>query len=166
MSRADEMIAELTSEAEKTRRLFERLPEEKLGWKPHPKSMTLGQLANHLAVLPTAISSMATEDVHEARTPPLPDPENAAAVLALHERSVREAVERIAKFSDADLAAQWTLTVGGKPVIEVPRGGMLRAILLNHIYHHRGQLALYLRMLDVAVPSTFGPTADENPFKS
>jgi len=165
MSRAEEMIAELTSEAAKTRRLFERLPEERLGWRPHPKSMTLGQLAMHLAVLPTAISSMAIDDVHEARTPPLPDPENAAAVLALHERSVTGAAQRIAKFSDADLAAQWTLTVGGKPMIEVPRGGMLRAILLNHIYHHRGQLALYLRMLDVAVPSTFGPTADENPFR-
>lgn len=107
---------------------------------------------------------MATDDVHEARTPPLPQPENVATVLALHERSVKEAAERLAKFSDADLGSQWTLTVGGKPVIETPRGGMLRAILLNHVYHHRGQLALYLRMLDVKVPSVFGPTADENPF--
>jgi uncharacterized damage-inducible protein DinB len=161
----DSIIGELDQEAATTRRVLERVPNERLGWKPHTKSMTLGELALHVATTPAEISEFLLKTTFE-----LPDfgaqPTTAsnAELLAAHDKSVAQAKTRLRDFDDAALMETWSLTKGGKTLFSAPRIGVIRAILLNHWYHHRGQLSVYLRLLDVPVPSIYGPSADENPF--
>jgi uncharacterized damage-inducible protein DinB len=158
------MIAELSREAEATRRVLERVPEDRFDWRPHEKSMSLGQLALHLAQLPLAITQLVEQLVVEPPTVPLPVPASRRALVDTLERSVAYATERLASWSDQDLAASWSMMRDGAVLLTLPRGAVLRTIMLNHSYHHRGQLTVYLRLLDVPVPSVYGPTADENPF--
>ena len=159
----DAMIAELTREAATTRRLLERVPEERFGWRPHARSMSLGQLALHLAVLPLGVTNLVEQLRVGLPTVPLPEPASRAELLATLEGSVAHATQRLAAWTDEDLAAEWTLQRDGVPLMALPRGEVLRALLLNHSYHHRGQLTVYLRLLDVPLPPVYGPTADENP---
>jgi len=160
----DLLLAELHAEAEKTRRLLERLPEDRLSWKPHARSMSLGQLALHIAGLPLGIAMLAEPLTTEVPDVPLTEAQSRQEAIALLERSVQYAADRLSAWRDEGLRETWTLTAGGAPLMQMPRGELLRALMFNHVYHHRGQLTVYLRLLDVAVPPTFGPTADENPF--
>jgi uncharacterized damage-inducible protein DinB len=162
---ADALIAELEQEAQTTRRLLERVPNDKLTWKPHAKSMSLGELAQHVATIPGGISGMARLDGFDVeKFTPQPAPESAAALVATLNENVAQAQAALSATSDADMMVNWSFRMGGKPLMTLPRIGIYRSILLNHFYHHRGQLSVYLRLLDVPVPSIYGPSADENPF--
>ena len=163
---AEALAAEIRTEAQATRRVLERVPEDRLGWRPHPKSMSLGQLAQHVAALPGAISRMASRDSFDAATANF-TPEEAtstAAVLATHDASVEAACAFLAGLSDESAEAPWRLTRGEQEVFTMPRVGLIRVLACNHLYHHRGQLTVYLRLLDVPVPVVYGRSADEDPF--
>lgn len=160
-----EMFAqELTQEAATTRRVIERIPEAKLTWTPHAKSMTIGQLGWHLAALPRGIADLLSELEREAPNVPRPQPATVAEILAALDENIPYATKKLGEWGDEGLQQIWTLKFQGRTVFQIPRLAAVRAILLNHTYHHRGQLTVYLRLLDVAVPSVFGPSADENPF--
>ncbi len=161
---ADSLIAELEQEAKTTRRVLERIPASKLSWRPHPKSMSLGQLGLHIAQTPGAIVKLA-----QANVPALPQFKQAEAasseeILKVLDTGVADARAALNGWDDAKMMEMWSLSNDGKTVMAMPRIGLLRAIMLNHWYHHRGQMVVYLRLLDIPVPSVYGPTADENPF--
>ena len=161
----DGLLAELEQEAQTTRRVLERIPQAHLSWKPHPKSMSLGQLALHVATVPGNVAELAALDT-VPEPPAFVQPEAAAAselVPSLTD-SVAKAKQLLGGFDDARMTALWRLQSGGKDLMTMPRSALVRAIMLNHWYHHRGQLLVYLRLLNLPVPSVYGPTADENPF--
>ncbi len=160
------MSAEIAQEAATTKRVLERVPADKLNWKPHPKSMSLGQLAMHLAMIPGAISHLASVDAFEVNPAAFvpPEPKNRDEILAALEASVRSAQEYLGGVSESAAKGTWRATVQGREVMAMPRAVMLRTLMLNHWYHHRGQLSVYLRLLEVPVPTIYGPSADENPF--
>lgn len=164
MSRTESLIAELEQEAATTRRVLERLPEDRLSWRPHAKSMSAGQLGLHTAGLPGAFAEILDERVLEVPDVPLPEPDSVEEMLSTLEESVESATRKLGEWDDEGLAEVWRMTRGGETVLELPRGSMLRAGLLNHWYHHRGQLTVYLRLLDVPVPAVYGPSADEDGF--
>jgi uncharacterized damage-inducible protein DinB len=162
---ADTLISELEQEAKATRALLERVPDAKLGWKPHEKSMSLGQLANHVATTAGGVAQVGIAEATDVENfKPQPVPESSAALVAAFDESLTKAKSVLASLDDAAMAKTWTLRKGGKPMLTLPRANLFRSILLNHLYHHRGQLTVYLRLLDVPLPSIYGPTADENPF--
>jgi uncharacterized damage-inducible protein DinB len=158
------LIDELTREAETTRRVLERVPEDKLSWKPHAKSMSLGQLALHVAQTPGGVADFISEPEREAPEFSRPEPSSRRELLAALEQSVASAKAKLSGWGDAGLMAEWKMKRGGDTLLALPRIGMVRSIMLNHWYHHRGQLVVYLRLLEVPVPSVYGPSADENPF--
>ena len=160
------MAGELQQEAATTKRVLERVPADKLAWKPHPKSMSLGQLAMHVASIPGAIAGMAQVDEFEVNPANFnqPGPKDLAEVLAALDSSVKAAQEYLGGVSEAAAMGNWRLKANGHEVMAMPRAAMLRTIMFNHWYHHRGQLSVYLRLLDVPVPVIYGPSADENPF--
>jgi uncharacterized damage-inducible protein DinB len=160
----DAVLMEMEQEAQATRRLLERVPEGKLSWKPHPKSFSLGQIALHVAQLPGAISTMAAQEVFELPQFQQKEAENRAEILQTFERSLSTAREVLSQMDDQRLMGTWTLQNQGQVLMSMPRAALLRTIMLNHFYHHRGQLCVYLRLLNVPLPSIYGPTADENPF--
>jgi len=165
MKAIDPMLMEFEQESATTRRLLERVPTEKLDWRPHPKARTLGELANHIAMSQKRVTSAvqtATYDLGSGGDGTVPA--NAADIVTSFDANVAEAKGLLAGMSDADLTSVWEGQVGGQTVFSAPKAGVIRAILLNHTYHHRGQLSTYLRQLDVTLPSVYGPTADENPF--
>ena len=164
MSIAQNMLAELEQESQTTRRVLERVPQAHLGWKPHAKSMSLGQLALHVAAVPGNVAEIVARDSIEAPNFVHPQAERAADLVPALEASVAKAKQHLAPLSDAAMGATWRMTRAGDEVMAMPRAAVARAIMLNHWYHHRGQLLVYLRLLDVPVPSVYGPTADENPF--
>jgi uncharacterized damage-inducible protein DinB len=165
MNMIDGLLAELEQEAATTRRVLERIPQAHLSWRPHPKSMSLGQLALHVATVPGNVAELAAADT-------IPEPpsfvQSEAATTAELAPSLAESVARAKRalggFDDARMGAMWRMQSGGKDIMVMPRVAFVRAIMLNHWYHHRGQLLVYLRLLDQSVPSVYGPTADENPF--
>jgi uncharacterized damage-inducible protein DinB len=161
----DGMLAELEQEAVTTRRVLERIPQAHLAWKPHPKSMSLGQLALHVATVPGTVAELAAIDT-VPDPPPFVQPEAATAseLVPSLTASVARAKQILGGFDDARMNATWRLQRGGKDLLAMPRAALVRAIMLNHWYHHRGQLLVYLRLLNLPVPSVYGPTADENPF--
>lgn len=164
MAIADAMLMEMEMEDKTTRRVLERVPEDKLTWKPHPKAYTLGQLAMHIAVAQGRVASAAVEDVHEFAPQAPPEPKSRQEILDAFSAGTAKAREVMKGFDDSKMMTTWTLMRNGKAIMSVPRVGFLRAIMLNHIYHHRGQLSVYIKLLDVPVPSIYGPSADENPF--
>jgi uncharacterized damage-inducible protein DinB len=164
MSMSAALIAELTQEAETTRRVLERVPEDKLTWKPHWKSMSLGQLALHIAQTPGGVAEFITPAVVEVFDLPRPEARSRQELLTELEKSVGTARAKLAGWRDEDLHADWTMKNGAQTLLKMPRIAMIRSIMLNHWYHHRGELVVYLRLLDVPIPSVYGPTADENPF--
>lgn len=162
----DPMIHELERESATTRRVLTRVPDEHLGFRPHPKSMNLGQLAFHVAGIPGSVSGFLETDafdVSQANFEP-PMPESAVQILSHFEESLGLARARLAALDDDRAAAPWRLTKEGNVVMEMPKIVVMRTILFNHLYHHRGQLGVYLRLLDVAVPAIYGRSADEMPF--
>jgi uncharacterized damage-inducible protein DinB len=157
---------EMDQEAKVTRRLLERVPTERLVWKPHPKSMTLGQLAIHLARVNGSLSGMGAEDTYTINPEAfnVPQPASTAEILAAFDQGLADAKARLNGVDDQKIMAAWSLKAGDKTVTSMPRIALYRALMCNHQYHHRGQLTVYLRMLDVPLPSIYGPSADENPF--
>lgn len=162
----DPMISELEREAAGTRRLLERIPEDKLDWTPHPKSMPLRRLALHIALIPGRITSMLASDSVEMTTLKFdaPPADSVADLLAAFEQSVAAAKERLGAMDDTRAQAVWTMYRDGQVFRSMPRIAFARTVLLNHWYHHRGQLTVYLRMLDVPLPAIYGSSADEGPF--
>ncbi|MCU0659790.1 MAG: DinB family protein [Polyangiaceae bacterium] len=166
MSLATMLTAELAHEATLTRRLLERTPASAASWKPHEKSMALGQLACHLAEIPSwggATLRDAGFDVAPVDAPPYASPtfESTEALLALFDRNVAEAQATLAAMSDEEYALPWSLLAGGQPLFTMPRLAVVRTWVLNHLVHHRGQLSVYLRLQDVPLPGIYGPSADE-----
>jgi uncharacterized damage-inducible protein DinB len=161
---ADSILMELDQEAQTTKRVLDRIPEDKLGWKPHPKSFSLGQLALHIAAAPGSIAEAVVPDTMEVPNFARPEPKCRQEVLDAFSKSLESAKDTLRKMDDAQLLSTWSLTRNGKVLMSVPKVGFIRSIMMNHIYHHRGQLSLYLRLLNVPVPSIYGPSADENPF--
>lgn len=162
---ADALIAELEQESHATRRVLDRVPQAKLSWKPHHKSMSLGQLALHVATIPGNVASLAALDtIPEPPKFVQPEAATAAELGPALTASIAQARQIVSGFDDAKMQATWRLLHDGKELMALPRAAMLRVIMLNHWYHHRGQLLVYLRMHDVPLPSVYGPTADENPF--
>ena len=167
MRLVDPILKELDMEAEGTRKLLSRLPNDKLGWKPHPKSRTLGALAMHIATMPGAISALAVRESFELPPGASPDPAvpaTPAEIALTFEESLRAAKEALAPLDDERLLADWSITKNGKPIMTFSRIGFLRRVMLNHAYHHRGQLTVYLRLLGVPLPAVYASSADENPF--
>jgi uncharacterized damage-inducible protein DinB len=159
------LLAELEQEAETTRRVLERVPQAHLSWRPHPKSMSLGQLALHVATVPGSVADLAARDV--VPDPPdfvQPEAASTAELLPSLIESIAKAKQALGAFDDARMGATWRLQSRGRDIMVMPRAAFVRAIMLNHWYHHRGQLLVYLRLLGQSVPSVYGPTADENPF--
>ncbi|HEX2832496.1 MAG TPA: DinB family protein [Thermoanaerobaculia bacterium] len=164
MSIVEAFIAELEGEAATTRRLFERVPDERLSWKPHEKSMSLGELAYHIAFLPRGIADLLTELVVEVPNVPRHEAVSREELVSTIDQSVPHAIEMLRSFGDDGMRAIWRMTMQGRTLLELPRLAMFRSVMLNHWYHHRGQLTVYLRMLDIPLPSVYGPTADEQIF--
>ena len=161
----DGLLSELEQEAATTRRVLERIPQAHLSWKPHPKSMSLGQLALHVATVPGNVAELAARDtIPEPPTFVQPEAATASELVPTLTASVAKAKQALGEFDDARMGAMWRLQKGGKDILAMPRVAVVRAIMLNHWYHHRGQLLVYLRLLNQSVPSVYGPTADENPF--
>ena len=162
----DPILMEFDRECATTRKMLERIPDGKLAFRPHPKSMTLGHLANHLATLPLWIGSSILADGFDMAAPteaPEP-PASAAEIVTRFDAAVRGAKETLAQLDDARAMGTWTLRKGEVTFLAVPRIAVVRSILVSHSIHHRGQLSVYLRLVDVPVPMIYGPTADENPF--
>ncbi len=165
MAIIDGMLAEMDQEAETTRRVLSRIPESQLSWRPHAKSMSLGQLALHVAIVPGAVAELAAKDLIP-QPPDFVQPE-AGSVAELEPAltaSLANARRVLGGFDDARMMGMWRMQRNGADIMAMPRAAFVRAIMLNHWYHHRGQLLVYLRMLNQSVPSVYGPTADENPF--
>ena len=153
-------------EMAKTRVALERVPEDKFGWKPHEKSMTLGRLAGHIAEMPGwATPTIDTDslDIAPVNGPKYETPkiESRKALLEMFDKNVKDARAAIERASDENLGQPWTLLGGGKTIFTMPRIAVLRSMVMNHIIHHRAQLGVYLRLNNVAVPGAYGPSADE-----
>jgi uncharacterized damage-inducible protein DinB len=163
----DAYIKEFEHEAQTTRRVLERVPEDKLAWKPHEKSMTLGELAHHVADLPSVVAgflSLDTFDFSQFGSRKQPSAESRAQLLQTFEQSLKAAKQTLDGFDDLRATAVWKGIRNGQTLLSMPRITAVRMIMMNHLYHHRGQLSVYLRLLNVPVPSLYGPSADENPF--
>jgi uncharacterized damage-inducible protein DinB len=162
MALKDGLIAEYDHEVATTRRLIERVPDDRLAWKPHAKSMSIGGLAQHIANLPTWGSMILERERFDlADAPPnLPEPSSRAAVLAMFENSTASTRKQLDR-TDAELMAFWTLKRDGHEMFTMPRVAAFRSFVLNHLIHHRGQLSVYLRLNDIPVPPIYGPSADE-----
>ncbi len=160
------VIGEYREEVATTRRILERVPADKLTWKPHGKSMTLGQLAWHIATIPARTSALAASDgldVTKAQFVP-PQPKDKQEILEAFEAGVLEGEGRLKAMTDDAALAPWTMKAGENTIFTKRRIDIVRAVMLNHWYHHRGQLSVYLRLLEVPVPVIYGRSADENPF--
>jgi uncharacterized damage-inducible protein DinB len=164
MSIAQAMLAEFETQAPVTRKFLERLPEDKLTWKPHNKSMTAGQLAYHLASVPGGIVRFVQSNPAQApESFNFPQPASRGEILKAFEESITAVRSALPKFDDAAMSETWRMVAGGKEILAQPRAEFLRDVMLSHWYQHRGQFSVYLRMLDVAVPASWGPSGDEPP---
>jgi uncharacterized damage-inducible protein DinB len=166
MKISEMLLPEFDQEMATTRRVLERVPEDKLGWKPHDKSMTLARLAGHVGEIPgygVATIRMDSLDVAPVGGPPHEGmvASSRAQLLAAFDKNVSEARAAIAAASDESMGKTWTLLAGGKTIFEMPRVAVVRVLVLNHLIHHRGQLSVYLRQTGALVPSIYGPSADE-----
>ncbi|HEY5617381.1 MAG TPA: DinB family protein [Vicinamibacterales bacterium] len=164
MSMVEGLLQEFDQEVQTTRRVLERVPGDRLGWKPHPKSMSLGQLALHVATVPGAVAEMSQQSPFPIPEFTQPSAASAAELIPALEESAARARQILRGLDDAALAKTWRAMDGDREVMALPVGALLRAIMLNHWYHHRGQLCVYLRQVGALVPSVYGPSADENPF--
>jgi uncharacterized damage-inducible protein DinB len=158
------LLQELEQEAQTTKRVLERVPQEHLAWKPHPKSFSLGQLALHIAQVPGGVAEFVMQNPAAPPEFVQEQAKTSAELVPTLEQSVAKAKSVLGGLDDRAAMETWRLVAGGRELMTMPRAAFLRAIMLNHWYHHRGQLTVYLRQLNVPVPSVYGPSADENPF--
>lgn len=164
MMTTDDLLHELEQETETTRRVLSRVPETHLDWRPHERSLTLGQLAMHVAMIPGAIAELSLQPTFDAATPiPRPGASSTEELLTVLDESVARARSVLHAMDDAELGAPWRAMAGDVEVLRMTRAQLLRSVLLNHWYHHRGQLTVYLRQVGARVPSVYGPSADEAP---
>ena len=165
MSIAQMLLDEMDHEVTATVRVLERVPQAHLSWRPHAKSMSLGQLALHVATIPGMVAELAVPSVRTEPSKFLQAEATSVAELvpALH-ASVARARHLLGAMDDDTMNETWRLLDGERELMAVPRVAFLRKVMLNHWYHHRGQLLVYLRMHGVPLPSVYGPSADENPF--
>ena len=166
MSIAQSLLREFDEEMKNTRKVLERVPDEKWNWKPHEKSGTLGWLAAHVGTVPEWLTmTMNTESLDYAPVggPSYEPPkiESRAQLLAAFDKAVAEARVALLAGSDADFQKEWTLLAGGQKIFSLPRSVCIRSMILNHLIHHRGQLTVYFRLVGVPVPGLYGPSADE-----
>jgi uncharacterized damage-inducible protein DinB len=163
MTISESLLPEFDAEMENTRKLLAALPDGKWDWKPHPKSMSLGQLAGHIADM----TGWAVDTIEKPSLELGPDdykpyiPASVDDVVSTFQEKRSQARTAIAKASDADMRHVWSMTWSGQKIIEMPRIAVLRGMVINHIIHHRGQLTVYVRLLDGKVPGLYGPSADE-----
>jgi len=166
MTISESLLPEFDHEMANLRRTLERVPEDRLDFAPHPKSMTMARLAAHLANLPLWATIGITRDEFDMAPPGVPKPQaeamtTRAALLANFDAKAADARARLASADDAVLMKMWTLKNGGHTVLRMPKVSVLRSFVMNHMIHHRAQLTVYLRLNDVPVPSLYGPSADE-----
>jgi uncharacterized damage-inducible protein DinB len=165
MAIVDSLLPEFDHEMATTRRLLERVPDASFGWKPHEKSMSLGQLSGHLANIPawcTAVLELPALDVATAGEDLRPRPPTSRdALVTEFDGKVAAARASLVKRTDPELRAPWTLRNGGHEIFTMPRITAVRSFIMNHLIHHRGQLTVYLRLQNIPLPPIYGPTADE-----
>ena len=162
---ADSILPEFDHETATTRSLLERVPETKAAWKPHAKSMSLGQLTSHIAHIPRWASATLERTEFDLNPPggsdlKTPEFDSLAKVIQRYDANVSAAREVLRRTADGDFMVQWTLKNAGRSMFSMPRASVFRSFVMNHAIHHRGQLSVYLRLLDVPLPSIYGPTAD------
>ena len=168
MAISESLLPEFDQEIAGARRTLERVPADKFDWRPHPKSGTMIWLAGHLANLPSWAPITINQDELDMapggkQMDPPPTPADTAELLATFDRCAAEARAAIAAASDAELMKSWTLLSNGRTLMTLPKVAVLRSFVMNHLIHHRAQLGVYLRLNDIAVPSIYGPSADEAP---
>jgi uncharacterized damage-inducible protein DinB len=169
MSYAEMTLPEFDQETANTRKVLERVPEDKLDWKAHPKSNTIGWNANHLAEIPGWVEGTLTQpswDIAPAGGPPYQSPKlkSRKEILDVFDKNVAAARKAIAAVKDADMGKQWSLLQAGKPMFTMPRAAVIRTFVLNHLIHHRAILCVYLRLNNIPVPGMYGPSGDEGGF--
>jgi len=159
----DTLLPEFDREMGQTRKVLGRVPDGQFDWRPHPTSMTLGRLAEHLAEFPAWVTIAMTQRELEMSVKPASHvpPATGAEVLALFDANLTIGRRHLEHKTDAEFDAPWTLKMGGKEVFTMPKATVMRAFVLNHMVHHRGQMTVYLRMLGVKIPSIYGPSGDE-----
>jgi uncharacterized damage-inducible protein DinB len=161
----DALLPELDHELAVTRKLLERVPEAKVDWRPHGKSFSLGQLVAHVSNLARwgelTLEQSELDLAGQSSPAVLTSREEALSAFDASARAFRAA---LVGRTDAELMAPWTLKQKGAPIFTMPKAAVLRSFVMNHLIHHRGQLSVYLRLLDVPLPSIYGPSADEKPF--
>ena len=165
---AKELSSELAQESHATRRVLERIPDAQWNWQPHAKSMTMGQLATHVARIPGRFAVVLAQDGLEI-VPPVPPPAppsitTSAGLVEELDRGVAAARDFLAGLTEETGCGPWRMTHTGREVFTLPKLDAFRRLVLNHTYHHRGQLTVYLRLLDVLVPAVYGRSADEDGF--
>jgi len=161
-------LNEFDHEMRQTRKLLERVPDDRLEFRPHARSKTLGALALHVAGIPSWTSNLLGEASYDlgpdlaTKDRDRPQPKDCAEILATFDASVARARAHIEAQNEDALKTKWSLRKGAETVVTLPRAAVLRQFLMNHLVHHRGQLTVYLRMLDIPVPALYGPSADED----
>ncbi len=162
MTKAQIFLAEIQQEAKATRKALEVVPMDKLGWKPHEKSMTLGQLAGHVAEIPGWVDmTLNRDELDFEKEPYVPfKPTTNEELVTFMDQHLEKATEILNTFPDAQMGDGWTMRSGEQVYFTLPKEVVMRTWCLNHWYHHRAQLGVYLRLLDIAVPPTYGPSAD------
>lgn len=160
---AELMLLELQQEAANTRKMIERIPTDKLEWQPHEKSMTIGRLATHIAELPVWFGRILSADEFDFATASFKSQkrETTAEIVDLFDQQMKEAASLLQNAGDETMNSVFTLLRGEQVLFQLPRKVMLRTFAMNHVYHHRGQLSVYLRLLDIPVPGMYGPSSDE-----
>jgi uncharacterized damage-inducible protein DinB len=162
MPLVDHLLPEFDHEMATTRKLLQRVPEDRLSWKPHVKSYSLGQLAQHVANIPYwGQLTLEHSELDLAVNPPMAELGSRAAILQLFEDRVAGTRKALLGKTDGELMAPWALKQGDHTVFTMPKATVWRSFVMNHIVHHRGQLSVYLRQQDVPLPSMYGPSADE-----
>jgi len=164
MSMAEDMIREFEKESNTTKKLLERIPDDRLEWKPHEKSMTMARLATHVAEMPAWAPIIAESDELDlaAREGHPRAPESHEEILDLFQKHVEGFNRALAGKSDQELMRPWKLKNGSCIILELPRVVALRSLVMNHLIHHRGQLSVYIRLNNIPLPSIYGPSADES----
>ena len=164
MGTAQAFIIEFEMEAKATRNALERIPKDKLDWTPHEKSMSLGKLAYHVASMPNAAADWLSVDNYDDEPHELPANKDGKELARIFDEGSKRVISILQKMSDSDLAKDWSYSYNGQKLVTNPKIAVVRSWFLNHMYHHRGQLSVYLRLLEIPVPATYGNSADENPF--
>jgi len=164
----DALLPEFDHETANTRKVLERVPEDKLGWKPHPKSWDTATLASHIANIPGWVGETLDRDSIDIASPDGPKPEPTVTsrkeLLERFDKNISAARAALAAAGNEQFMQPWSLLNNGQKVFTMPKAAVIRSWVFNHSVHHRAQLAMYLRLNDIPVPAIYGPSADENPF--